>query len=66
MVSFFNASFNSSIKAMEIALIDWIRKSKTNATILEYVQVDGIWRGLEVLTWCKLSHICQAFIYSGS
>ena len=45
MVSFFNASFNSSIKAMEIALIDWIRKSKTNATILEYLQVDGI------LTW---------------
>ena len=26
--------FNSSIKAMEIALIDWIRKSKTNAAIL--------------------------------
>ena len=42
MVSFFNASFNSSIKAMEIALIDWIRKSKTNATVLEYVQGDGI------------------------
>ena len=39
---FFNASFNSSIKAMEIALIDWIRKSKTNATVLEYVQGDGI------------------------
>ena len=37
---FFNASFNSSIKAMEIALIDWIRKSKTNATIVENVRRD--------------------------
>ena len=25
---------------MEIALIDWIRKSKTNATIVEYVRLD--------------------------
>ena len=25
---------------MEIALIDWIRKSKTNATIVEYVRRD--------------------------
>ena len=43
---FFNASFNSSIKAMEIALIDWIRKSKTNATFVEYVRRDfGVdWR----------------------
>ena len=40
VVSFFNASFNSSIKATEIALIDWIRKSKTNATIVEYVRRD--------------------------
>ena len=24
------------LKAMEIALIDWIRKSKTNATLVEY------------------------------
>ena len=40
IVSFFNASFNSSIQTMEIALIDLIRKSKTNATIVEYVRRD--------------------------
>ena len=45
---------------MEIALIDWIRKSKTNATIVEYVRRDfGVnWRyqrGVSYRTFVKLS-----------
>ena len=45
---------------MEIALIDWIRKSKTNATIVEYVRRDfGVdWRYLRDVsyrTFVKLS-----------
>ena len=45
---------------MEIALIDWIRKSKTNATIVEYVRrefgVDwGYERGVSYRTFVKLS-----------
>ena len=40
---------------MEIALIDWIRKSKTNATIVEYVRRDfGVdWRYLRGVSYRK-------------
>ena len=59
-MSFFNASFNSSIKAMEIAIIDWIRKSKTNATNVEYVRRDfgvemEVLKGVSYRTFVKLS-----------
>ena len=58
---FFNASFNSSIKAMEIALIDWIRKFKTNATIVENVR-RGSYRGIPVMRdWLILFSVKREF-----